>query len=159
MKNRKFKLTTYYLLSAALIALLSAGCNVTKNIPEGDALYTGHTVKVENASVPKNEKKVITADLQGLLRPRPNSRILGIPFKLNLYNMAGKSNNFINKFLRKTGEPPVLLSSVKLDRNTQVLTNTLENRGFFHAKVTGDTTVKIRRQVLPTLPIQVFNTK
>jgi outer membrane protein assembly factor BamA len=145
MKIERYKLTTYYLLSAALLALLLAGCNVTKYVPEGDALYTGHTVKVENASVPKNEKKVITADLQALVRPRPNSRILGIPFKLNLYNMAGKSNNFINKFLRKNGEPPVLLSSVKLDRNIQVLTNTLENRGFFHAKVTGDTVVKNKK--------------
>lgn len=145
MKIKRYKLTTYYLLSAALFALLLAGCNVTKHVPDGDALYTGHTVKVEHASVPKNEKKVITADLQALVRPRPNSRILGIPFKLNLYNMAGKSNNFINKFLKKNGEPPVLLSSVKLDRNIQVLTNTLENRGFFHARVTGDTVVKNKK--------------
>jgi outer membrane protein insertion porin family len=145
MKIKRFKLNNNYALSAALIVLLSAGCNVTKKVPDGDALYTGHTVEVENASVPKNEQKVIKADLQGLIRPKPNSLILGIPFKLALYNMAGKSNNFINKFLRKTGEPPVLLSSVKLDRNTQVMTNTLENRGFFHAKATGDTVVKDKK--------------
>lgn len=145
MKIRNLKKTSYYLAFAAVIGLVFGGCNVTKNVPAGDALYTGHTVKVENADVPKNEKKVVTADLNALVRPRPNSTILGIPFKLNLYNMAGKSNNFINKFLRKSGEPPVLLSSVKLDRNVQVLTNTLENRGFFHAKVTGDTLIKDKK--------------
>jgi outer membrane protein insertion porin family len=145
MQSRNSKLKTYYSIITVSVALLFAACNATKKVPDGDALYTGHTVKVENASVPKNEKKVITADLQGLIRPRPNSRVLGIPFKLGLYNMAGKSNNFINKFLRKNGEPPVLLSSVKLERNVQVTTNTLENRGFFHAKVTADTTVKNKK--------------
>ncbi|MCW3109529.1 MAG: surface antigen, partial [Segetibacter sp.] len=84
-------------------------------------------------------------DLQGLLRPKPNSSILGIKFKLGLYNMAGKSNNFINKFLRKNGQPPVLLSSLKLERNIEVLTNTLQNKGFFHASVTGDTVVKNKK--------------
>src|SRR3954464_3024990 len=145
MASKRIKLPPNHIFSGIVLALLIAGCNTTKNIPQGDALYTGHTVKVENAQVPKNEKKVITADLEGLIRPRPNSRILGIPFKLVLYNMAGKSNNFINKFLRKNGEPPVLLSSVKLDRNIQVVTNTLENRGFFHAKTTGDTLVKNKK--------------
>jgi len=145
MASKRIKLPPNHIFSGIVLALLIAGCNTTKNIPAGDALYTGHTVKVENADVPKKEKKVITADLQGLIRPRPNSRILGIPFKLVLYNMAGKSNNFINKFLRKNGEPPVLLSSVKLDRNIQVVTNTLENRGFFHAKTTGDTVVKNKK--------------
>ncbi|MCW3082072.1 BamA/TamA family outer membrane protein [Segetibacter sp.] len=144
MQIRKSKLLTYYSKITAIGILLS-GCNITKKVPEGDALYTGHKVKVENASVSNNEKKVITADLQALIRPRPNSRLLGIPFKLGLYNMAGKKNNFINKFLRKNGEPPVLLSSVKLERNLQVLTNTLENRGFFHAKTTADTVVKDKK--------------
>ena len=59
--------------------------------------------------------------------------------------MAGKKNNFINKFLRKTGEPPVLLSQLNLARNIQILTNSLENKGFFHAKVTGDTIVKNKK--------------
>jgi outer membrane protein insertion porin family len=133
------------LFYVALLALISGSCNVTKKVPEGDALYTGHTVKLENAPVSKREKKVIKVDLDGLIRPKPNSRILGIPFKLVLYNMAGKSNNFINKFLRKNGEPPVLLSSVKLEHNAELMTNRLENRGFFHAKSTGDTIVKDKK--------------
>lgn len=145
MRIKETRTFIFYFILIAFIALISTGCNVTKKVPAGDALYTGHTVKLKNASVPKNEKKVITADLQALLRPRPNSRLLGIPFKLILYNMAGKKNNFINKFLRKNGEPPVLLSSVKIERNNEVLTNTLENRGFFHAQVAGDTIVKSKK--------------
>jgi outer membrane protein insertion porin family len=145
MEIRKFKIASAYLCTVALIALSNAGCNVTKKVPAGDALYTGATLKLKNSSAGAKQNKVLKSDLQGLLRPKPNSSILGIKFKLGLYNMAGKKNNFINKFLRKNGEPPVLLSSVKLERNIDVLTNTLENKGFFHAAVAGDTIVKNKK--------------
>ncbi len=145
MDTKKIKTTYTYLCVASLLVLLTLGCNVTKNVPKGDALYTGATLKLENSSAGSKQNKVLKSDLKGLLRPKPNSSILGIKFKLGLYNMAGKKNNFINKFLRKKGEPPVLLSSLKLERNVEVLTNTLENKGFFHAKVTGDTVVKNKK--------------
>ena len=122
--------------------LLCAACNPTKYVPKGDALYTGATLKVKNSSAPKKYNNELQKDLTALLRPKPNAKLLGIRFKLGLYNMAGKKNNFINRFLRKSGEPPVLLSQLSLDRNIEILTNTLQNKGFFHAKVIGDTTVK-----------------
>jgi outer membrane protein insertion porin family len=145
MEIKKITTTSNYFFAIALIVLINVGCNVTRKVPQGDALYTGATLKIENSSAGAKQNKVLKSDLQGLLRPKPNSSILGIKFKLGLYNMAGKSNNFINKFLRKNGEPPVLLSSVKLERNVTVLTNTLENKGFFHASVTGDTVVKNKK--------------
>jgi outer membrane protein assembly factor BamA len=145
MKNKISKITTAYLAPVVVLSLLSAGCNVTKNVPPNDALYTGHKLELKNSTASKSYNKVLKTDLQGLLRPKPNSSILGIRFKLGIYNMAGKKNNFINKFLRKTGEPPVLLSQLNLERNIQVLTNTAENKGFFHARVTGDTVVKDRK--------------
>lgn len=146
MEIKKIRFTTLYLFGSAIVVLLSTACNITKKVPANDALYTGATLKLDNSSASSKYNKVLKADLQGLLRPRPNSSILGIKFKLGLYNLAGAKNNFVNKFLRKNGEPPVLLSSVKLDRNLQVLTNTLENKGFFHAKVTGDTIVDVKNK-------------
>lgn len=145
MEIKKMNFTAAYLFGAVLITLLTGGCNVTKKVPEGDALYTGASLKLTDSKAGNKENKVLKADLEGLLRPKPNSSILGIKFKLGLYNMAGAKNNFINKFLRKNGEPPVLLSSVKLQRNIDVLTNTLVNKGFFHAAVTGDTIVKDKK--------------
>ncbi len=125
--------------------LLASACNITKFVPAGDALYTGASFKLENSNASKKENKVNKSDLEALLRPKPNASLFGLRFKLMLYNLAGTKQNFISKFLRKMGEPPVLLSSVNLDRNTQMLTNTLENRGFFHANVTGDTTIKDKK--------------
>lgn len=146
MEIKKRKITYgKVLITAVLIVLVNESCNITKYVPKGDALYTGATIKLTNSSAGAKQNKVLKEDLKGLIRPKPNSSILGIKFKLELYNMAGKKNNFINKFLRKNGEPPVLLSSVKLERNIEILTNTLENKGFFHAKVTGDTIVKNKK--------------
>ncbi len=140
-KNFIFPIKKIIVVGAACLMLLAA-CNPTKHVPAGDALYTGATLKLTNSSAPKKYNSELKEDLEALIRPRPNGKILGIRFKLGIYNMAGKKNNFINKFLRKTGEPPVLLSSLSLDRNIKVLTNTMENKGFFHARVLGDTTIK-----------------
>ena len=66
--------------------LAMAACSPVKHIPEGDALYMGATVNLTADSITKQVKKVLNEDLQGLTRPRPNGRFLGIPFKLMIYN-------------------------------------------------------------------------
>lgn len=120
--------------------MLSA-CNTTKNIPDNDALYTGASVKITDTDVPAKQKKAITSSLHGLVRPKPNTKVLGMPIKLWIYNMGSEKG--IGKWLRgKFGEPPVLVSSVNVTRNVEVLDNHMENRGFFHVKVSGDTTIK-----------------
>ena len=79
--------------------LMASACNVTKNVPANDALYTGATVKVESDTLGNKKKAPIRTRLQAIARPRPNSRILGIPFKLHIYNLGGffkKWGNQIN---------------------------------------------------------------
>ena len=96
-----------------------AACSPTKHIPEGDALYTGATVNLSADNVTVRQKKVLHADLEGLTRPRPNSRFLGIPFKLMLWNFfyTTKEKGLRANLQRKLGQPPVLASSVDLDAN------------------------------------------
>ena len=126
---------------------LIGGCSTTKSLPAGEKLYTGAKVEVTNTDLPVRERKVLRSDLQGITRPRPNTRFLGIPFKLMLYNMFSKAKptSFFGKFRDKSGEPPVLVSAVDLTQNIKLLQNQLENKGFFKAKVTGDTIVKGRK--------------
>jgi outer membrane protein assembly factor BamA len=121
-----------------------AACSPTKHIPEGDALYTGATVKFTADSVSAQQKKVLNSDLQGLTRPRPNGRFLGIPFKLMLWNLfyTKKEKGLKANLQRKLGEPPVLASSVDLDANIELLQGHLNNKGFFGAQVTADSTWK-----------------
>lgn len=119
-------------------------CSTTKHLPEGEQLYTGATVKLETSGTTARQKKVLKADLQGMVRPKPNTRFLGIPLKLGIYNMfrKAKPKSFFGKFRDKNGEPPVLVSSIDLENNIKLLRGHLENKGFFKAGVTGDTIVK-----------------
>lgn len=140
------RVTTFlylFLLSLCFYSLLIS-CNPTRLVPKGDALYTGAKIKVKDSTLSKKQKNTVVDMTEHLPRPKPNSKLLGIRFKLGLYNLAGDpaKGGFIRKFLRKLGEPPVLLSSVNLDYNVKVLRNTLENIGHFHADATGDTVVK-----------------
>jgi outer membrane protein insertion porin family len=141
MRNRK----AIYFFTIGMIFF--ASCNTTKLVPKGDALYTGATIKVKDSTLSKKEQKKIVELTENIPRPLPNSKFLGIPLKLNLYNLAGDTSkhNFIRKFLRKTGQPPVLLSSVNLKYNVKLLQNYLENLGYFHAEAEGDTIVKKRK--------------
>ena len=130
-----------------IIALIFFSCNTTKLVPKGDALYTGATVKVKDSTLSRKQKNKVADLTEHLPRPLPNSKFLGIPFKLIFYDMAGDTSkhNFVRKFLRKMGQPPVLLSSVNVDYNVKVLQNYLQNIGYFKAEASGDTIVKRRK--------------
>ena len=140
MRSNRYSFICYLLSSAMALALLQ-GCSSTKSVPENDALYTGANVDLVQTDVDARQKKALRNSLQGLTRPKPNSKVLGMPIKLWIYNM-GSEKGLGGWLRRKFGEPPVLLRQVDLERNILVLDNYAENRGFFHVNVKGDTTVK-----------------
>ena len=124
------------------ICFLLVACSATKHIPKDDKLYTGARIELKGTTeLTRLEHKVLKADLEGLTRPKPNTRFLGLPIKLNFYNLFYKSKKLRDRF----GEPPVLLSAVDLAYNAKVLQNHSENKGFFKATVTGDTVVKRKK--------------
>ncbi len=133
-----------HVLALLLLVSVAVGCSTTKTVPDNDALYTGATVKIEETEVPAKQRKALRNSLSGLTRPKPNSKVLGMPIKLWIYNM-GSEKGIGGWLRRKFGEPPVLLSQLSLDRNVEVLNSYMENRGFFHVRVSGDTTVKNKK--------------
>ncbi|MEO6329396.1 MAG: hypothetical protein ABIO55_10700, partial [Ginsengibacter sp.] len=144
MKHRN-KGSLYFIYLITSVFILS--CSSTRLVPKGDALYTGATIKVSDSTLSKKQKNKIVDLTEHLPRPKPNSKFLGIPIKLAIYNLAGdpKKKGFIRKLLRNFGQPPVLLSSVNVEYNTKLLKNYLENIGYFHSDAAGDTVVKRRK--------------
>lgn len=134
------------LVCILITLVLACACNNTKYLKGNQQLYTGADVKIESTEkVP--EKKALRGELSDLLRPKPNSSILGLKVKLWAYNIAG---NPTGKGLRywlkyKFGEPPVLASLSSMEKNRSILQNRLENRGFFGDTVVFDTSVKNKR--------------
>ena len=110
---------------------------------EGELLYTGAKLTVEGKEASKKEKKVLKAALKEVVRPKPNSTILGLRPKLYVYNLAGtpkKEKGFRYWLKTKVGEAPVSYSQVDLEYNKSVLQNFAENSGYFNTKTVADST-------------------
>jgi len=136
-------MTSKYIPYLFLLILLSFGCSNTKFLPEGDLLYTGGSVKVQDSLLKKKERKKLEKELEGMLRPKPNSKILGLRPKLYIFNVVGepKKEKGLKHWLRtKVGEPPVLFSQVDLQYNANILQNYSENRGYFKTRTASDST-------------------
>jgi outer membrane protein assembly factor BamA len=138
-------MTKSALISAlfAVFLLFVCSCSNTRYLPEGDLLYTGGTVKVASKEMSRKHRKALQKELNNLLRPKPNSTILGLRPKLYIYNLAGepkKEKGFRYWLRTKVGEPPVLFSQVHLDYNADVLQSHTENQGYFKSKTTADST-------------------
>lgn len=130
-------------------------CSNTKYLKEGEMLYTGAEVKIENDSLSKKSKKALKSELEDNLTPKPNSSFLGLRPKLFFYNIAKepKKEKGFNYWLKyKIGEKPVLLSDVDREFNKDIIVNYSENKGYFNAKATYDTVSKNKKaQVIYTL--------
>ncbi|MBC7913704.1 MAG: BamA/TamA family outer membrane protein [Pyrinomonadaceae bacterium] len=144
------KQATSYLILTLLLALSS--CSAVKTVPEGDYLYLGGRVTIEDSNNSRRkETKALSSELAGVMRPKPNSRFLSIPFKLWIYNFWGnpkKKGGLMNKIRDKFGQPPVLFSSVKVDYNRTLVQNRLENRGYFRSSIVPDTILRRKRAKL-----------
>jgi hypothetical protein len=70
-------------------ALAWSGCGSTRSVPANDKLYTGATVALKNVANTR-EKRALKEDLDGLTRPKPNSKFLGMRLKLGIYNLFYK---------------------------------------------------------------------
>lgn len=122
---------------------LALGCSNTKYLPEGELLYTGAKVKVEDSVMTRKQRKKLAKELEAMTRPKPNRTILGLRPKLYAYNIAGtpkKDRGFRHWLKNKVGEPPLLFSQVDLEYNADVLESYSENRGYFKSRVTADST-------------------
>ncbi|WP_373016315.1 BamA/TamA family outer membrane protein [Mucilaginibacter sp.] len=136
-----------------VMVLLSA-CSTTKYLPEGQKLYTGAEVKVEDKNIKKSDSKAISEEMKALVRPKPNASLLGLRIKLWLYYKTKNRKGFIQKFFSKYGEPPILISQVDVGKNSTIMQNRLQNESYFQATVSGDTVGKKKtaKAVFTALP-------
>ena len=74
------KFQKYSIFLLFLVVFLTS-CRVTKNVPEGDLLLRKNTVHIEG-----DKTSISTAEINEIIRQKPNSRVMGIPLKLILFN-------------------------------------------------------------------------
>ncbi|MDL2265357.1 BamA/TamA family outer membrane protein [Parabacteroides sp. OttesenSCG-928-G21] len=133
--------TLIRLISVLLLVL--SGCSTTKNLPEGETLYTG--IKKLEIVDPDRSKEGDAAlqEVEGALSYPPNNSLFGssttrIPFPVGLwiYNGFQKYNKGIGKWIfDKFAAKPVLISTVNPDVRTSVANNMLREYGYFDGHV------------------------
>ncbi len=149
IKNNSCTGNIFFIITLCIGAMLFfASCNNTKYLPKGETLYTGSKIKyVTTDTGTKAQKAVLKQELQDIILPKPNGKILGLRAKLWFYNIAGTPKGKGLRYLirNRLGEPPVYASAVNFEKNRAIMTNRLENRGYFKGNVTFDTTTKNKR--------------
>lgn len=139
MKRNSIKSYIFILASAVVLA----SCSMTKNIPEGDQLFTGlkdisYADYEDNDNFTKAQEEVDAA-----LATAPNGSLFGssfyrLPFSIgvSIWNHYSEKNSPFARWLTKSfGKQPVLMSWVNPELRASVAQSVLRNYGYFGAYV------------------------
>ena len=136
----------------ACALMLLASCSMTKNLPEGEQLFTG-LKKIQYADdkdyadeTYEKHLENTKLELEAALATQPNGSLFGssyysLPWSwhLSVYNMFnGKDSGFARWMTKTFGTPPVLMSNVNPTLRSSVAQSVLRNNGFFRSNVTYD---------------------
>lgn len=134
-------------LAGCLVSVvLFSACSLTKNLPEGEVLYTGSKTVVEDKSTTPVGEKAMT-EVDAALDKTPSTKLLGgflpIPIKMWAYNAFVKYKKGFGRwmFKRFAADPPVFISTVNPEVRVKVATNLLHDYGYFNGKVSYETLV------------------
>ena len=139
------KMTLLCSLLAVCFCCLFTSCSTTKNLPEGEILYTGID-KLEVLNEDETEAGALAlTEVEAALAYAPNNAIFGsssmrwpLPVGLWVYNGFEKYQNKkgVGRWIfDHLGEQPVLMSSVNGDTRAKVATNLLRDYGYFNGSV------------------------
>ena len=128
-----------------IVLLGTSSCGVGRFLPAGEKLYKGAKVKVEKNPEEKASAKQLRNELKKAVTPRRNKFLLGQPYKVWWWYVIGEPNpdkteKGLRSFLRKRlAEAPVLSSRVNAKITAENMQAYMENIGYFHSTVQGDT--------------------
>ncbi len=138
--------TSRYIIGlCCMIGLIS--CSTTKYVGEGQYL-------LDKVKIVTDTPDVKPADMKSYLQQHPNYKIFGLfKWPLYVYNWSGSNEKkWLNKQLRRMGEPPVLLDTTLTEQSVTQLERYMFNHGYTNARVNALTdTVKSKKAVLKYL--------
>ncbi|MEP7107285.1 MAG: BamA/TamA family outer membrane protein [Ferruginibacter sp.] len=125
-----------------IIVVVICSCSVKRYLPAGERLYRGATIKVEKEDNVKASSGLLRKQLKLAARPGENKFAMGQPYKVWWWYVIGqpKRERGIRAFFRnKLGAPPILSSKINAPVTGLHMQAFLENLGYFHSLVKGDT--------------------
>ncbi|MBE6260700.1 MAG: hypothetical protein E7107_07735 [Prevotella sp.] len=138
MKRNRFNFWLF-----AVGCWLLASCSMTKNIPEGDQLFTGLKAITYDDSVKDEDFAQTQEEVEAALATAPNGAIFGssyyrLPFswRVSVWNKYhDKDSKFAKWMTKNLGKQPVLMSWVNPELRAQVAQGVLRNNGYFNGQV------------------------
>ena len=118
------------ILAIIICSLLAVSCSVTKFVPEGKYL-------LDDVKVISHIDEANAVSARGYLKQTPNSKWFGLlRVPLRIYSSSGRdSTKWVNKVLRRMGEPPVVYSTELSEQTRSNMVQMLQNNGYLHATV------------------------
>ncbi len=131
------------LFFAVVLSGLLSACSTTKNIPEGDQLYTGLEATTYVTPEKSSHYATIQEELDAALATAPNGALFGSssvrsPFQIGLWvwNAFVNDNSAFGKWMLKSfGSSPVLMSWVNPELRASVGKEVLRAHGYFQGNV------------------------
>ena len=119
--------------------LIISSCYSTKHVTQNDYILKNNTINIIHADK-THVKNITKKDIKTIIKQNPNKKIIGfLPFHLWVYNLSNPTkDNWINTYLRKIGEPPVIFQNQLLDKSINQIKSYLENNGYFTASINTD---------------------
>lgn len=133
-KGVLYTILLYFVLSLA-------SCSATKFVPEGSYLLDEVKIHTDN-------KDIKPSDMRLYVRQNPNSKWLSaVKTQLYVYNWSGRdSTKWLNKFLRKIGDAPVIYNEADAIRSQEEIAKAVQNLGYMGATV--KRTIKTKKKKL-----------
>ena len=118
-----------YILYGCFLVFL-ASCSATKFVGDGQYLLDKVDIKTDDPNVK-------ASDMKQYLQQQTNYKLFGLfRWPLYVYNWSGrKEGKWINRQLRRMGEPPVLLDLESAELSIKQLELYMSNRGFVNAHI------------------------
>ncbi|MGB5377924.1 BamA/TamA family outer membrane protein [Muriicola sp.] len=106
-----------------LIAVLTS-CNALKRVEEDELLLTRNSIITDG-------EKVVDDDINSLIVQKPNTRVLGYPLRLNLYNLAKKDpDSLYQAWLYKKPKREERLASFLSQKQVEALGESFLVKGY-----------------------------
>lgn len=134
------------------IVLLNS-CLGTRKLPPDKLLYYGAIIKIHKDTVIEGRRQ-ISSVLKDNVYPEANSKLLGIPLKLMVFNLMGKAQpgQGVRAFLKYNyGEQPVFMEDVPVEEVRKYLEDLLKANGFLDSHITTEVAIlkdKKKRKVI-----------
>lgn len=124
---REFLRICYFICVVSLLV----SCSTTKFVQDKEYL-------LDKVNIEPDIKNYKSSDLKSYLRQQPNFKVFGLTkWQLFVYGWSGKNGNkWINKQIRRLGEPPVIMDTTYVEQSALELKRFYINKGFVNADVT-----------------------